>query len=286
MSQFEFNQVYVSGRYQPYFKVIEYSWQLPISATDIHPQQWLALFFSSFDIWTNHHLHPNDLNVWRYMSKAMDVDNSDAGCSVDISRTLASDFGLVPPAAPIHQNVSLHQASLASCSQEFPPVFPPHLDSAGGVLDSSSNSSHVNATFGSTNLTGLFLPPLLNATGANTSATPIPADPFGSLLEESMLDEISLLDLAMEEGFSHAQASQLRDELDSDSGLSLDSSRSPASPSSSETSSSSSSSTSATFSEEGAVGYSTAASDSEEGAVGGYQPEYSKLCRMSFQVAF
>ncbi|XP_077405890.1 endoplasmic reticulum membrane sensor NFE2L1b isoform X2 [Vanacampus margaritifer] len=206
--------------------------------------------------------------------QAMDVNNSNAGCGID--------FGLAPPAAPIHQDVSLHQAS-AGCSQEFPPVFPPHLDSAGGVRASSSNSSHVNATFGTTNLTGLFLPSLLNATGANVT---IPVDPFGGLLEESMLDEISLLDLAMEEGFSHAQASQLREELDSDSGLSLDSSRSPASPSSSETSSSSSSSTSATFSEEGAVGYSTAASDSEEGAVGGYQPEYSKLCRMSFQDNF
>ncbi|XP_057681179.1 endoplasmic reticulum membrane sensor NFE2L1b isoform X2 [Corythoichthys intestinalis] len=212
--------------------------------------------------------------------QAMDVNNSDAGCG----RMSASDFPLVPPAVPIHQDVSLHQASLAGCSQEFPPVFPPHLDSNGGVRASSSNSSHINATFGTTNLTGLFLPPLLNGTGANVTA--IPVDPFGSLLEESMLDEISLLDLAMEEGFSQAQASQLRDELDSDSGLSLDSSRSPASPSSSETSSSSSSSTSATFSEEGAVGYSTAASDSEEGAVGGYQPEYSKLCRMSFQDNF
>ncbi|KAM9773004.1 endoplasmic reticulum membrane sensor NFE2L1b isoform X1 [Syngnathus typhle] len=218
--------------------------------------------------------------------QAMDVNNSSAGCSIDISRTLATDFGLVPPVAPIHQDVSLHQASLASCSQEFPTVFPPHLDSAGGMRGSSSNSSHINATFGTTNLTGLFLPPVLNATGANVTSTPIPPDPFGGLLEESMLDEISLLDLAMEEGFSQAQASQLRDELDSDSGLSLDSSRSPASPSSSETSSSSSSSTSATFSEEGAVGYSTAASDSEEGAVGGYQPEYSKLCRMSFQDNF
>ncbi|XP_061665453.1 endoplasmic reticulum membrane sensor NFE2L1b isoform X2 [Syngnathoides biaculeatus] len=218
--------------------------------------------------------------------QAMDMNNSDAGCGVDISRMLASDFGLVPPVAPIHQDVSLHQASLASCSQEFPPVFSSHLDSASVVRSSSSNSSHVNATFGTTNLTGLFLPPLLNTTGANVTAMPIPVDPFGGLLEESMLDEISLLDLAMEEGFSHAQASQLRDELDSDSGLSLDSSRSPASPSSSETSSSSSSSTSATFSEEGAVGYSTATSDSEEGAVGGYQPEYSKLCRMSFQDNF
>lgn len=56
--------------------------------------------------------------------------------------------------------------------------------------------------------------------------------------------------------------------------------------SSSSSSSSASSSASSSFSEEGAVGYS---SDSEtldleeaEGAVG-YQPEYSKFCRMSYQ---
>lgn len=194
----------------------------------------------------------------------------------------------------INQNVSLHQASLPSCSQDFPPIFNPHLEATSTPQPTmlrlaSSNSSNVNTTFGATNLTGLFLPPPLNNTN-NITSTPMLPDPFTTLLEESMLDEISLLDLAMEEGFSQAQASQLEDELDSDSGLSLDSSHSPASPSSSETSCSSaasSSSTSATFSEEGAVGYSTdseaATVETEEGAVGGYQPEYSKLCRMSYQ---
>ncbi|XP_023670135.1 endoplasmic reticulum membrane sensor NFE2L1b isoform X2 [Paramormyrops kingsleyae] len=209
-------------------------------------------------------------------------------------------FGLSSPTL-INQNVSLHQASLPSCSQEFPHFFGPELDSpstleASGPHQpallslSSSNSSNINSTFGATNLTGLFLPPLLNGT-SNITCTPVLQDPLNSLLEEAMLDEISLLDLAMEEGFSQAQAFQLEDELDSDSGLSLDSSHSPASPSSSETScssssSSSSSTTSATFSEEGAVGYTTdseATLELEEGAVGGYQPEYSKFCRMSYQ---
>ncbi|XP_029954568.1 endoplasmic reticulum membrane sensor NFE2L1b isoform X2 [Salarias fasciatus] len=209
----------------------------------------------------------------------------------------AGQFGLPARPTPINQDVSLHQASLPSCSQDFPPPFNPQLDSAGApqraplLRPPSGNSSNVNSTFGATNLTGIFLPPHVNGSASNaTAAAAVLADPFGSLLEEAMLDEISLLDLAMEEGFSQAQASQLEDELDSDSGLSLDSSRSPASPSSSETSCSSaasSSSTSATFSEEGAVGYSTdsevAAAEPEEGAVGGYQPGYSKLCRMSFQ---
>ncbi|XP_056111726.1 endoplasmic reticulum membrane sensor NFE2L1b isoform X2 [Rhinichthys klamathensis goyatoka] len=225
---------------------------------------------------------------------SMNNDPNNNNASTTESVTIGS-FGL-PRSTLINQDVSLHQASLPSCSQDFPTLFNPELDSTGGqrptlVRVSSSNSSNINSTFGATNLTGLFLPPPLNST-TNLTTTPVLPDPFSSLLEESMLDEISLLDLAMEEGFSQAQASQLEDELDSDSGLSLDSSHSPASPSNSETSCSSaasSSSTSATFSEEGAVGYSTdseaAAAETEEGAVGGYQPEYSKLCRMSYQDA-
>ncbi|KAF7203544.1 endoplasmic reticulum membrane sensor NFE2L1b isoform X1 [Nothobranchius furzeri] len=206
----------------------------------------------------------------------------------------AGTFGLSTRSTPINQDVSLHQASLPSCSQDFPHVFTPQLDSVSSTPRtsmlrlSSSNSTNINSTFGATNLTGIFLPPVNSS--SNITSTPNLSDPFTTLLEESMLDEISLLDLAMEEGFSQAQASQLEDELDSDSGLSLDSSHSPASPSSSETSCSSaasSSSTSATFSEEGAVGYSTdsevATAETEEGAVGGYQPEFSKLCRMSYQ---
>ncbi|KAK7134824.1 hypothetical protein R3I93_018057 [Phoxinus phoxinus] len=225
---------------------------------------------------------------------SMNNDPNNNNASTPESVPIGS-FGL-PRSTLINQDVSLHQASLPSCSQDFPTLFNPELDSTGGqqptlVRVSSSNSSNINSTFGATNLTGLFLPPPLNST-TNLTTTPVLPDPFSSLLEESMLDEISLLDLAMEEGFSQAQASQLEDELDSDSGLSLDSSHSPASPSNSETSCSSaasSSSTSATFSEEGAVGYSTdseaAAAETEEGAVGGYQPEYSKLCRMSYQDA-
>ncbi|XP_014839415.1 PREDICTED: nuclear factor erythroid 2-related factor 1 isoform X3 [Poecilia mexicana] len=231
--------------------------------------------------------------------QAMDMNNSTSNSgnasSGTAEPTAAGTFGLSERATPINQDVSLHQASLPSCSQDFPQIFSPQLDSVGvaprtGMLRlSSGNSTNINSTFGATNLTGVFLPPI-NSSSSNVTSAPSLPDPFTTLLEESMLDEISLLDLAMEEGFSQAQASQLEEELDSDSGLSLDSSRSPASPSSSETSCSSaasSSSTSANFSEEGAVGYSTdseaAAAETEEGAVGGYQPEYSKLCRMSFQ---
>lgn len=209
---------------------------------------------------------------------------------------LTTNYSLAPN-TPINQNVSLHQASLGGCSQDFS-LFSPEVESLPVASSSTllplvpSNSTSLNSTFGSTNLAGLFFPSQLNGTANDTSGPELP-DPLGGLLDEAMLDEISLMDLAIEEGFNPGQASQLEEEFDSDSGLSLDSSHSPSSLSSSEGSSSSSSSSSSasssassSFSEEGAVGYS---SDSEtldleeaEGAVG-YQPEYSKFCRMSYQ---
>ncbi|XP_058261511.1 endoplasmic reticulum membrane sensor NFE2L1b isoform X2 [Hemibagrus wyckioides] len=245
-------------------------------------QQWQ-------DIMAIMELQEMDVNNTAENTNLNNLNNTQA--NTNESGTMTS-FG-VSQSSLINQDVSLHQASLPSCSQDLPSLFNSDLDPSVGQRPtllrlSSSNSSNINSTFGVTNLTGLYLPPL-NSTN-NLTSSPVLPDPFVSLLEESMLDEISLLDLAMEEGFSQAQASQLEDELDSDSGLSLDSGQSPASPSNSETSCSSaasSSSTSATFSEEGAVGYSTdsevATAEAEEGAVGGYQPEYSKLCRMSYQ---
>ncbi|XP_004859639.1 nuclear factor erythroid 2-related factor 1 isoform X1 [Heterocephalus glaber] len=217
---------------------------------------------------------------------------------------LSTSYSLAPSTA-INQNVSLHQASLGSCSQDFS-LFSPEVESLPPAASSPvllplvpSNSTSLNATFSPGGLAGLFFPPQLNGTANDTAGPELP-DPLGGLLDEAMLDEISLMDLAIEEGFNPAQASRLEEEFDSDSGLSLDSSHSPSSLSGSEGSSSSassassasssassaSSSTSSSFSEEGAVGYS---SDSEtldleeaEGAVG-YQPEYSKFCRMSYQ---
>ncbi|XP_013930366.1 PREDICTED: nuclear factor erythroid 2-related factor 1-like isoform X2 [Thamnophis sirtalis] len=196
---------------------------------------------------------------------------------------LTANYSLAP-STPINQNVSLHQASLVGCTQDFPSLFNSESESpsvAGGsaLLQLVPDNSTGFNKFGSTNLSGNFFPPQLNCTVTETSGSELP-DPLGGLLDEAMLDEISLMDLAIEEGFNPVQASCLEEEFDSDSGLSLDSSHSPASLSSSEASSSSS------FSEEGAVGYS---SDTEnvdfedaEGAVG-YQPEYSKFYRMSYQ---
>uniref|UniRef100_A0A8D0EAE3 Endoplasmic reticulum membrane sensor NFE2L1 n=1 Tax=Salvator merianae TaxID=96440 RepID=A0A8D0EAE3_SALMN len=223
-------------------------------------------------------------------TQGMEVNNmatAEALYSSTSGDILAANYSLAP-STPINQNVSLHQASLSSCTQDFPSLFSSEIESPSASGSSAllqlvpDNSTGFNTTFGSTNLSGIFFPPQLNSTTNETSPPELP-DPLGGLLDEAMLDEISLMDLAIEEGFNSVQASRLEEEFDSDSGLSLDSSHSPASLSSSEASSSS---TSSSFSEEGAVGYN---SDSEnvdfedvEGAVG-YQPEYSKFCRMSYQ---
>uniref|UniRef100_A0A4W4E8I5 Endoplasmic reticulum membrane sensor NFE2L1 n=1 Tax=Electrophorus electricus TaxID=8005 RepID=A0A4W4E8I5_ELEEL len=120
---------------------------------------------------------------------------------------------------------------------------------------------------------------------------------FDPLLEEAMFNQISLLDLGQEEGFGQLQDSQMEEheETDSDSGLSLHFSQSPASPIGSESScSSSTSSWSSTESApEGAVGYASLkeelTDDEEEedeeegGAVGGFSPEQNKMCSTFLQ---
>ncbi|KFW80742.1 Nuclear factor erythroid 2-related factor 1, partial [Manacus vitellinus] len=75
---------------------------------------------------------------------------------------LASNYSLAP-GTPINQNVSLHQASLGSCSQDFS-LFSSEIESpsmAGGsalLQLTPDNSTGLNSTFGSTNLSGIFFP--------------------------------------------------------------------------------------------------------------------------------
>ncbi|XP_055512885.1 endoplasmic reticulum membrane sensor NFE2L1b isoform X4 [Leucoraja erinacea] len=232
-------------------------------------------------------------------SEDMDMGDSAASFSDNTSNgnaELPMSY-IQPPTTTINQDVSLHDATLPLCGQDFPAFF--NADVAVGSGPSlqplaSTNSTDFDTTFGSTNFTGLLFPHHINGTG-NETCSPAMADPLRGLLDDAMLDEISLMDLAMEEGFGPMETSQIEEELDSDSGLSLDSSQSPVSPSSSESSSSSttssssssSSSSSLSLSEEGAVGYSSDSEDTDsedgQGAVGGHQPEFSKFCRMSYQ---
>ncbi|XP_020341955.1 endoplasmic reticulum membrane sensor NFE2L1 [Oncorhynchus kisutch] len=204
---------------------------------------------------------------------------------------------------PVHQDVSLHQAILPGSSQDSYPFNSsfggsvPLEDPLQPALLSQSSSGpdfDLNLTFGPSDLTDTTLPLALNGTVGNPMASiqsslfleePVLPSPLGSLLDDALLDEISFLDLALEEGFNPTQAYQL-EELDSDSGLSLNFSHSPASPSSSEASYSSSSSSDSVFSDEGAVGYSSDMEvivTREEGAVGGYSPEVRKMCSTSYQ---
>ncbi|XP_051572038.1 endoplasmic reticulum membrane sensor NFE2L1-like isoform X2 [Myxocyprinus asiaticus] len=194
----------------------------------------------------------------------------------------------------IHQDVSLHQATL-SISSEGP--------STNSIMDENSmqnfnfleTSSNVNVAFENSDIIDLLLTP---GTNSSINSTYLPTlfeqqslqSPLNPLLEEAMLDEIGLMDLALER-ISQAQLSQFEEQnqADSDSGLSMDYSRSPTSPSGSMSSSSSSSSSCSSspsspspglMPEEGAVGYTHI--KEEEGAVGGYMPEQTKMCHTSY----
>ncbi|NWY20392.1 NF2L1 protein, partial [Aphelocoma coerulescens] len=96
--------------------------------------------------------------------QAMEVNSTSAeslygGTGGDL---LTSNYSLAP-GTPINQNVSLHQASLGSCSQDFS-LFSSDIESpsmAGGsalLQLAPDNSTGLNSTFGSTNLSGIFFP--------------------------------------------------------------------------------------------------------------------------------
>ncbi|NXQ30795.1 NF2L1 protein, partial [Alaudala cheleensis] len=94
--------------------------------------------------------------------QAMEVNSTESlyGSSSSPGDLLASSYSLAP-GTPINQNVSLHQASLGSCSQDFS-LFSPDMESpsAGPALLqlAPDNSSGLGGTFGSTNLSGIFFP--------------------------------------------------------------------------------------------------------------------------------
>ncbi|XP_029583297.1 endoplasmic reticulum membrane sensor NFE2L1-like isoform X1 [Salmo trutta] len=236
---------------------------------------------------------------WHDILATMEPEDMDLGRDVIQSGSIQSSSLM----DPVHQDVSLHQAILPGSSQDSYPFNSSFGGSVPLLAPLSQSSSgpdfDLNLTFGPSDLTDTTLPLAPHGTVGNPMASiqsslfleePVLPSPLGSLLDDALLDEISFLDLALEEGFNPTQVSQLEEELDSDSGLSLNFSHSPASPSSSEasysSSSSSSSSDSSVFSDEGAVGYSSDMEvivKREEGAVGGYSPEVRKMCSTSYQ---
>ncbi|XP_066441808.1 nuclear factor erythroid 2-related factor 3 [Eleutherodactylus coqui] len=163
----------------------------------------------------------------------------------------------------ISQNISLQEAMFASS-----PTNGSSEDHTPENLLQLNSSAIPGDPLSATNLTNLF------PTTDNNSRNSTNQDLLSGL-DENVFDEINLMSLALEEGFDPLEVSQLFEEPDSDSGLSLNSSHSPTSASISDTSS-------ITFGEEeGAAGYS---SDSEstsydglEGAVGGSGSEINKF---------
>uniref|UniRef100_A0A8B9HAS3 Endoplasmic reticulum membrane sensor NFE2L1 n=1 Tax=Astyanax mexicanus TaxID=7994 RepID=A0A8B9HAS3_ASTMX len=192
-----------------------------------------------------------------------------------------------------HQDLSLHQTHQSDQNHNV------------------SNSSNTDFHFNDSDIINFLLSPPPEGSVHNNHS--LPSSPleeqnlpslFDPLLEDAMFEEISLLDLALEEGFNSSQVSQSeeQEQTDSDSGLSLDFSQSPASPSGSESSCSSSSSSCSSSSmsstdstlEEGAVGYvqikeeptdEEEEEEEEEGAVGGYNSEQNKMFPDSYMQA-
>ncbi|KAK2916044.1 hypothetical protein Q8A67_000418 [Cirrhinus molitorella] len=234
---------------------------------------------------------------WQDVLAIMESQDMDTAETIGDSPFSDSDRNTGSMENLIHQDVSLHQAALPrsteaqnSVTMEEPCCINNH--SVPNIsLDTTSNAE----AFEDSDIINLLL----------TTGTSLPS-PIDPLLEEAMLDEIDLMDLALEEF-------EQQNLVDSDSGLSLDYSQSPASPSGSESSSSSSSSSCSSslsssnpslMPEEGAVGYTRIKEEDEDagythvkeededlgyanikeedGAVGGYMPEQTKMSHSSF----
>ncbi|XP_063778078.1 nuclear factor erythroid 2-related factor 3 [Pseudophryne corroboree] len=201
----------------------------------------------------------------------------DLNITLEDIQSISNNHNAISPSAPynvdftdaISQDVCLQEAIFASSDI---------ARSSEDLTNRPDNLMHSSTLPGgplsTTNLTALF------PTTDNSSRNLTNQDLLSGL-DENVFDEINLMSLALEEGFDPLEVSQLFEEPDSDSGLSLNSSHSP-------TSASISDSSSVTFGEdEGAAGYS---SDSEsvsydglEGAVGGSCSEINKFCQMDYQ---
>ncbi|XP_064146167.1 nuclear factor erythroid 2-related factor 3 isoform X2 [Loxodonta africana] len=180
--------------------------------------------------------------------------NSSAHYNVNFSQAISQDVNL-HEAMLLYPNNTFRRDLVARTSQPQEPFL---------QLNFTTNPEQI---LSGTNLTG-FLPPVDNQM-RNLTSQELLHD-----LDVNVFGEINLMSLAMEEGFDPVEVSQLFEEPDSDSGLSLNSSHCSTSVTKSNSSHS--------VYEEGATGYSDLESFPHhdlEGAVG-YSPEPSKLCHM------
>uniref|UniRef100_A0A2K6EFE7 Nuclear factor erythroid 2-related factor 3 n=1 Tax=Propithecus coquereli TaxID=379532 RepID=A0A2K6EFE7_PROCO len=207
-------------------------------------------------------------------------ENSLEGISLgDISPLLGSINDVMNSSAHYNVNfrqaisheVNLHEAMLLCPKSTFKrdPVTKAS-QAQEPFLQLTSHTVNPEQTLPGTNLTE-FLPPVDNQT-RNLTSQDLLCD-----LDVNIFDEINLMSLTTEEDFNPMEVSQLFEEPDSDSGLSLNSSHNSISVTKSNSSHS-------MYDEEGAVGYNSDLGSLSyhdlEGAVGGYYAEPSKLCHM------
>ncbi|KAK1799405.1 hypothetical protein P4O66_007637, partial [Electrophorus voltai] len=245
---------------------------------------------------------------WQDVQAIMEPEDMDVGVPSDNSY-INVDVGVGSSETgsmenPVHQYISLQQSTLPTSRQIC--FGSSHEDSCPSNQNQMqhllNNSSNINLNLNDSDIVDYLLSPSLVSSDGNHNL-PISSmeeqslsSLFDPLLEEAMFNQISLLDLGQEEGFGQLQDSQMEEHeaTDSDSGLSLHFSQSPASPIGSESScSSSTSSWSSTESApEGAVGYASLKEeltddeeeeDEEGGAVGGFSPEQNKMCSTFLQ---
>ncbi|KAM8980936.1 nuclear factor erythroid 2-related factor 3 [Sarcophilus harrisii] len=182
-----------------------------------------------------------------------------SGDGVDAPGQYGRDFSQA-----ISHNVSLHEAMLSGPdgSRRDPRAAQPQ--EAFSPLNSSSALALPGMDWAG-------LVPSAETRARSLAAQDLPLD-----FDDNIFDEINLLSLAMEGGFDPLEVSQLFEEPDYDSGLSLDSSHSSTPVPNPEPAAS-------PWDDEGAVGYSGHAPSLSpqglEGAVGGHWPESSELGR-------
>ncbi|XP_020038017.2 nuclear factor erythroid 2-related factor 3 [Castor canadensis] len=188
------------------------------------------------------------------------MNSSAYDCSVNLSQAISHDVNLYE-ALLLCSNNTFRRDPVVRTSQAQEPFL---------QLNSHTNPEQA---LPETSLTG-YLPPV-----DNLMRTAVSQDLLYDL-DANILDEINLMSLATEEGFDPLEVSQLFEEPDSDSGLSLNSSHN---------STSSTKCNSSHYMYDGATGHSSELESLSrhdlEGAVGGYPEPSGKFCHVDHRNA-
>ncbi|XP_029444998.1 nuclear factor erythroid 2-related factor 3 [Rhinatrema bivittatum] len=229
------------------------------TASSIQPTSEISQSNSMREMWQDILSLPDLQEISLEDIQPVDSNNSDLNPSSHFRVNLTQ---------AISQDVSLHEAMLRSdptLRRNSEMINFPREEISVQLNSSTTPEAFLNET----NVTGLF--PYIDNSIRNLTNQDLLSG-----FDENIFDEINLMSLAMEEGFDPMEVSQLFEEPDSDSGLSLNSSHSPTFSNTSDSLSTS------TGEEEGAVGYSSDAEsvlyDHLKGAVGEPLLEHNKRC--------